>query len=396
MKRKNKKIKENSEKKSNFNLLLLSTFFVGVVLIIASYAWFYATLDVKIKFFKMVVSNETGLFISLDGQNFSSSIEITKENIINNLMDIYPNHINQWANKGLFPVSTVGLKHPDTHQFEMYFGSGYGQKHPENFEKYQKEYEECIDGCENKCANEIDEASGILCYNQCLKSCEDIRNYYGSKVALDTQLIREIRYNPANYYIAFDFFLKNVSGSPNSDNLYFDEGTSIYYVDENKTDEDGVINSLRIGFVKIGSVPLNSNLNTIQNITCNNKCEMIMYEPNSTIHSAASIKRATKYGVNLIDGEYFSTYAVIAEGKDLELESGYDSRVPLDTEHFALQNTMTDRDFSKPLFAIPNAITKMRAYVWVEGQDIDSLETKSTGGDMVIVINLIKDLAGYY
>lgn len=396
MRKKNNIKQEELEKKSNFNLLLLSAFFVGVILIIASYAWFYATLDVKIKFFKMVVSNESGLFISLDGKNFYSSVEVSKDSIISNLNELYPNHINQWANKGLFAISSNGIKHPDVYQFDMYFGSGYGKTNEEVFDKYQEEYENCVDECESKCENEEDETSGIDCYNSCTKECENTRNFFGTKASLDTKNVKELRSNPSNYYIAFDFFLKNVSGSPKSDNLYFDEGTSIYYNDENKTDEDGVINSLRIGFVKIGSVPLKSNINTIQNITCNNKCEMIIYEPNSTIHSESSIKRATKYGVNLIDGERFPTYAVIAEGDELELSSGYDSNVELDTEHFALQNTITDMDFSKPIFTLPNAITKMRAYIWIEGQDIDSLETRSSGGNMSIVINLIKDLAGYY
>jgi hypothetical protein len=47
------------------------------------------------------------------------------------------------------------------------------------------------------------------------------------------------------------------------------------------------------------------------------------------------------------------------------------------------------------MFKIPNGITKFRAYVWIEGQDIDSLETYSRGADIYVAINLIKDLAGY-
>ena len=43
----------------------------------------------------------------------------------------------------------------------------------------------------------------------------------------------------------------------------------------------------------------------------------------------------------------------------------------------------------------PNSITKVRVYVWLEGQDIDSLETRSEGADISIAINLIKDTAGF-
>jgi hypothetical protein len=124
---------------------------------------------------------------------------------------------------------------------------------------------------------------------------------------------------------------------------------------------------------------------------------MILYEPNSYRHSSGSIKRATKYGVTLVDGEYSPTYAVINEGIDRELANGQTgSKIPLDVEHFAMQNTIKDKEFENPIFEIPNAISKFRAYIWVEGQDMDSLETSSDGGAISVIINFIKDNAGYY
>ena len=51
--------------------------------------------------------------------------------------------------------------------------------------------------------------------------------------------------------------------------------------------------------------------------------------------------------------------------------------------------------FDEPLFTIPDGITKMRVYVWIEGQDIDSLETDSEGAEVSISINFIKDTYGY-
>ena len=70
------------------------------------------------------------------------------------------------------------------------------------------------------------------------------------------------------------------------------------------------------------------------------------------------------------------------------------SGIPLDTEHFALQQTITN--FDNPLFSLPNGVTKFRVYVWLEGQDLDSLETVSKGATIRITINFYKDLAGYY
>ena len=379
----------------NFNILLATTFFSGVLLLAATYAWFYATLDVKIEFIKLTVSNNTGLFISLDGIDYSSTIDISKDSIITNLTSKYPNQNNQWAGAGLFPVSSNGISSPDNPWFDMFSGSGKGESKEDT--RIEAEYDRCVDACNPVCSKlESDEAE-LTCFNQCVYKCDDERSYFGTEVQLDAAQLLETRTNSASLYVAFDFFLKNVSGSPKSDNLYFDDGTSVMYNSEKYNDDDGVINSIRIGFVKIGSVTLKSSTDSIQGIACNNKCEMVIYEPNSTKHSDGSIHRATKRKIDLVDGIYIPTYAVIKEGKGLELANGHEGTgIPLDIEHFSKQNTIKEEDFSKPIFEIPNAVTKMRAYVWIEGQDIDSLETSSNGGSINLNINLIKDLAGYY
>ena len=65
----------------------------------------------------------------------------------------------------------------------------------------------------------------------------------------------------------------------------------------------------------------------------------------------------------------------------------------LDEEHFTLQNTRTD--FTNSLFEIPNGITKVRIYIWLEGQDMDGIDTQGDGAFVTVTLNLIKDLAGY-
>ncbi len=44
---------------------------------------------------------------------------------------------------------------------------------------------------------------------------------------------------------------------------------------------------------------------------------------------------------------------------------------------------------------VPHAITKARVYIWVEGQDIDSLETYSKGTVLELGINFVKDTMGF-
>lgn len=335
-----KKIEKIKEK--NFNLMLLVTFFLGVLLIFSAYAWFQSALDVQVKFINLVVSKKNGLFISLDGIDFGSSVEISKQTLIENLRQTYPGNTSQWAKHGLSPVSTNGIPNSNTSVFDIYYASQFS----------------------------ID--------------------YINKKSYLTTRKNKEEGISDKKNYIAFDLFLKNITGSPVSDNLYIDEGTNVI-IDNGHTEQiEGLINSVRIGFVKVGSVANTATVQEIQNIECNNNCEMIIYEPNSVNHTELSIERAKKYNINLINGQYYPTHAITGEMNFFEIGDVIRGNL---AENFSLQITRVDID--RPIFEIPDGITKIRVYVWLEGQDIDSLETRSEGADVSVLINLIKDTAGY-
>ncbi len=357
-KNKNSKVKNRKKPKKNINittanvpLLIIVAVFTGVLLIVASYAWLSASLNVKVKFLNLSVSTDHGLFISLDGIDFSDSVEISLDTVINGLKNTYSNHTNQWTD-GLWPVSSNGIQNADRDKFAIFRGEINREKN-----KTRKNY-------------------------------------------LNASLMNEDNYDGSNVYIAFDLFLKNVSGSPKSDNLFleaasidFDEGM----LPDDKRSMAGVMNSMRFGFVKIGSVSSKSDLNSIQNIKCNNNCQMVIFEPNSTLHSPLSIESLSdKFGIDIADGEYIPTYAIIAEGTHLEHMNGHNGTgIPLDSNHFVMQNTIDEEDFYNPIFQIPNGITKARVYIWIEGQDVDSLETNSRGAAISISIDFVKDLAGY-
>ena len=335
-------------------LLLLVVFFLAVVLSFATYAWFSASLNVKIKFFDVKVSTETGLFISLDGVNFSDSVEITRDSITKDLVALYPNHTNQWAATGLWSVSSNGIPYSNSDKFAVYNGS---------MGKYTD------------------------------KARKGIR-------FVNTTLLSEDQPSEWNQYIAFDIFLKNVSGSPKKDNLYIGRTTYIDF-DESADEEtrekmQDIFNTMRMGIVKIGETSSKSDINTIQNLQCNGECMSLIYEPNSTSHNEESIEEAAALGITIEDNTYVPTYGVIAEGDHLDHKSGFiNSGVSLDTEHFALQHTIFESDFSKPIFQVPNGITKCRVYIWIEGQDVDALEVHSEGAPVALNLDLEKDLAGY-
>lgn len=329
-------------------LLSFSIFFIGVLLIFSSYAWFSTALNVKIKQFNMIVARNSGLTISLDGINFDSSVDLSRQIVINEVKKTYPKHINQWAANGLTPVSTTGISAPGDYMFEIYTSSGV---------RYRSRNKE----------------DGFINVNKVVEKA------------------------PSSYarYIAFDVFFKNVTGSPVPDNLYFEVGTEVTMEGETSPEMQGLVNSIRVGIVKVGTLPLDANPSDIQNMKCQGECKSIIYEPNSKDHTELSIERAKKYNLLLKDGERFPTYSMIKAGGPLQVADNVSGSPTLNFEYFTLQRTMYEEDFGNPLFTIPDGITKARIYVWIEGQDIDSLETDSDGTELLLNINFIKDTAGY-
>lgn len=343
------KQKRRKEEKIKYFLMLLSIFLLGILLIFSAYAWISTSLNVKIKTFNMVVTKNEGLTISFDAVNYDYSIELSEKIIVDDLVNTYPNNLSQWSANGLIPVSSPGITNKNSYFFDIFASSGVHYK--------------------NK------------------------RDTIGR---INTNQIYENKVRRYNRFIAFDIFLKNDTGSPISDNLYIEE-TSEILMESTSEEMRGLLNSVRVGFVKVGSLPLTADSTAVQNIQCNNNCESIIYEPYSKEHTNMSIERSEKYGINLENGVEFPTYANIKKigPNPIKVEDTISGSPNLDLEYFALQNTMKEGDLNKPLFQIPNGITKARVYLWIEGQDIDSLETNSEGADLSVSLSLVKDTQGY-
>ena len=357
MKKSNKLTKNNFKEnlirlikkdKHKFYLSIVIIFLLGILLIFSTYAWFSTSLNVRVKTFNMIVTRNSGLSISFDAINYDRAIEISEDVLINKLVETYPNNLSQWAANGLVPVSSPGITNNNSYFFDIYRSSGVRYK------------------------------------------TKDLTDGF-----VTTNLSRENQRRAFNNFIAFDLFIKNETGSPIPDNLYLERDTEFKMVSDFEDEMVGLVNSARIGFVKVGTVPLDTPVEIIQNLQCNNDCSSVIFEPNSTNHSDLSIERAKKFGINLRDGREFPTYAYIKAGGPFEIADTVSGSIALDYNYFRLQETRTDYAFDIPLFSVPDGVTKLRVYVWLEGQDIDSLETDSQGAEVSISISFVKDTQGY-
>jgi len=210
---------------------------------------------------------------------------------------------------------------------------------------------------------------------------------------IDIITLEENTSNNDAEFIAFDIFLRNLTTSPYSDNLYLIDGTRV--INSSKDMDDTAANAIRLGFVFMGGgVDRNASSNEVQHLTCRPTCTQYIYEPNSTMHNESSIEILEKHGITLIPGVQYPTYSVYRSKDKVQMWAGVEnSGIPFDNTVFKRQDTSTT--LNTPIGQIPSGITKVRVYIWLEGQDVDNEDTASLGTGVGVKLNFkLADQAG--
>lgn len=316
-------------------IMFIWLFLTALLLSTTTYAWFSANKIFELNSFDIQIVSRGGMEISTDGRNWKGVIGIV------DLVDAnttYPNNLNQIPNS-IKPVSSGGTI--ENGLLKLYYGK----------------QDMDIDG---------------EYYLSAERSIE--KNTYGE--------------DPNAHFLAFDLFLKTSYRRT----LGLD---SISKVSISQGEGRGIDNAFRIGFLNQGSLPENSNLNQIQNLKNANKA--YIWEPNYDTHTAMAVEYARDlYGISTQENnaqriEYYGVISEINRSmniKSKEANSIYYPnsflKVPIDV-FTSRNNTTTSR-----LFAIDGGITKVRIYIWVEGQDVDC-ENNAATSDVVIDLQLVAE-----
>ena len=314
---KNKKQKKNNIKQSILILLL-----IAILLIASTYAWFTANTNVEISTLNVKVEAANGLQISADGTNWKTILQNTDIDP-DNVTNTYKGNVNQIPTI-MEPTSTVGTM-TEAGQMEMFAGTVTSDKN----------------------------GAWVL----------------SSKKLTDTKG----KGDTAGKYIVFDTFLKVDEDMELS--LEADSGVT---VKEGGTDK-GLQNAARVAFVELGHTASGSDLQTIQDLNTGTSSKVHIWEPNYNRHTSTGITNAKdNYGKTVTDN---STTADNYYGVKAEISS--DSPVALnstDSEYFSAvtpEYTTTDAGEKVSMLTLKAGITKVRIYMWVEGQDVDCENTAS-------------------
>ena len=388
-----KKLEKHKNNSIRIKGLAAICFIITLVLIVATYAWFIGMRTVSVAGFDIEIASTESLLLSLNGRTWDTTVSINKENYNYDDPDkgtVYPGHTNSWGGKGLMPLSSIGEMDPTTSRMKL-FG---------------KASLTATAGGFRLMTGRIDNSAG-----------------------------------EQDGYIVFDLFIKNISGSYYNEELNEADEEAIYLefesavtIPEDAVEGTGIENSIRVAFAQVGRVrasvkeqevlakiscdPLGSGQISIKDGVTGICRQAVIWEPNDTQHvqnainwyNATCRKRVkadiftdkTAYSGEFCNpinnGEYYPTYAVgkvITSNDKVDvfdgLYNGYDNGILTPFDYFTDSEKLQDAN-ERPIFMTlaPNSITKVRIYIYLEGQDIDNYEFASVANRVSVTFGFTK------
>ncbi|NLL67561.1 MAG: hypothetical protein GX236_07685 [Clostridiaceae bacterium] len=372
------------------NLVTVSAL-TAIILVVSTFAWFVGMRTVNVSSFDIEIASTDSLLLSLDGEKFEHTVTISQAT----LNDVsYDGHTNSWGGRGLIPMSSVGEMDPESSRLVLY-----------------------------------EKASFTATPGGYRIMSSRVNNYENGRPEQEG-------------YVAFDLFIKNFSGTKYIPELNQKDEEAIYLTTDSEVSvaaggvsNTGIENSVRVAFGQVGRVIGSSkDVELITGISCSplsgsgvtGICRPAqIWEPNDTEHTENAINwykascfpridvdltLKTSYNTqgtcgNVVNGTAYPTYAVsreISSEDEVDIYDGpaYNGYVPtaptvsplyafpyFTDEHKLL--TGTDRPTFMTL--APNSITKVRIYVYIEGQDIDNYDFASIGKKISVKFGFTKE-----
>ena len=393
-----KKKKYNEKQSKKIRNLVVICVLCGVVLAASTYAWFIGMKTVNVSSFDIKIATTEGLYLSMDGKSWTYELDVDNA-------PQYDKNANQLEDVELVPMSTIGEMDTASSRMKL----------------YEKGSLTATPGGYRLLASQVDNN-----VNQVPDGTE---------------------YLEGNGYVAFDLFIKNLSGEAyyvennplNEEAIYLTTNSAVT-IGEAGEQNTGIENSIRVAFAQLGRVSADVTDETrITGITCANNGQTTdadyitgicrtaqVWEPNDTAHvqnainwynKACNTRKAGGTGVEddasynigtpcttVKDGTAYQSYVV---GKEINVGSNvnvYDGArfntytKSIDDGYLVDLDTFTDTEkdltgTARPAFMTlaPNSITKVRVYVYLEGQDVDNYDFAQLGKQITVNFGFTKE-----
>ena len=319
-------------KKRRILLALIMLIISGISLTTATYAWFTANRAVSVQEIDVKAQASGGIQISADAEKWSN--EVTINDLLAEGLSTKGIH-NYIPTSALKPVTTIGVVSDDAAgSFNFFLG----------------------------------ELNGA-----------------GDKVSLVSTADSD------NNYVAFDLYF--YSATPQK--IVFNAGTQVVAKNVDTplsgvTKDAGLKSSVRVGFLVQGNDPTATPATAI-GLNGGKKADQTIWEPNADTHTDYA-----KNMLNAVEGTIYSTMG----GKAITPLEGDPAKpsyvLPTSASNFEsitaeshglITSTVAKVYPDGTIFDFKAGITKVRVYVWLEGQDIDNEDTASLGTGVGVKLN---------
>jgi len=429
-------MKNNRRKKKIRNLIIIC-FVCAIIVSVGTYAWFIGMKTVNVSSFDVEIATTEGLFLSMDGEHWSYQLDAKNATP-------YTGNTNTWASTGLIPISSVGDIDSTVSRLQL----------------YEKGSLTTTKGGYRLLASRV-------------------HNYDHTEQG-------NIGTSESNGYVAFDLFIKNLSGTEyyaennilNEEDIYLTTNSAVTVATNGGVAGTGIENSVRIAFAQIGRVEATDGVASVDNITgitCTDVAattgqaqvtgicrQAQIWEPNDKAHvqnainwyetsckirkeTGTDVTLAASYdstacsgvannaanktyaisrviniadNVDIYDGAQYNTYedntieyatydtavngnaAALAQTEDAEKATAAEAAKTTARAEYKLVDFPYFTDTMKNLTSTerptfmklaPNSITKVRVYIWIEGQDVDNYDFASLGKKISINFGFTKE-----
>ncbi len=316
---------KNKVKMNRQYVLLFWTLVTSILLTMSSYAWFSANRILGFRTFNLHVASKGGIHISTDAVEWKTVLALSD---VINARSTYPNSLNQIPSS-LEPVSTSGR---------------------------------------------VDD--GLL---RLFHGVADVNDSSSEFYLTATRVIEEEGFGDDSdgKFVAFDFFLKNHYEKT----LFLTPESSIEHMTDRST---GIENAFRVAFLHLGTLPVDSNVRQIQNLRNSNRA--IIWEPNYDVHTEFGVRNAREvYNIETSQtGAARIPYdGIISEinSRDNVLIRNANSRTHPNLFERVNVDIATRRNFTtlQEIVRLQPGISKIRVYIWIEGQDVDCEDNANVG-----------------
>ena len=388
--------KRNNKHEKRLKTLIFAVVVCTFILGASTYAWFIGMRTVNVSSFDVSIATTESLMLSIDGKTWTENLTINGENYDT---AAYVGNTNSWGGAdGLVPMSSIGKI--DTAASRMIL--------------YQKGSFTASNGGYRLMASQVE--NGV----------DDA--------------------GEADGYVAFDLFIRNMSGEEyyeevnilNEEAIYLTPDSSVTVSEAGGVANTGIENSVRVAFMQIGRTQSDAAEGTITGITCTDAAGVLeictsrdatIWEPNDRAHVDNAIswyntacKQRSEDGDDLtaedaytaepcgtiVNGERYPTYAVggvidetsSVDNYDGAEYNGYEGTISADAAPNKLVGVDTFTDSEKNLqstariafiYLAPNSVTKVRVYIWLEGQDVDNYDFAQLGRQISVKFGFTKE-----